>query len=47
MQDINLYKLITNIDPGSKGQDHRRPRKGKKNQITRATRNRSQSLPVS
>jgi hypothetical protein len=35
MQDVNLYKSITNIDPGSKGQGHRRPHKGiKKDQIT-------------
>jgi hypothetical protein len=23
MQDVNLYKSITNIDPGTKGQGHR------------------------
>jgi hypothetical protein len=48
MQDVSLYKLITIIDPGSKGQGHRRPRKGKKkDQITRATRTRNQWLPAS
>jgi hypothetical protein len=24
MQDVNLYKSITNIDPGTKGQGHKR-----------------------